>query len=83
MHDITTINGKHVKDPNGWHATLAFKDGNQVTLQLHVASHGYTAGKQDFVLAQATHTPQKMDDTPRGGKNSGKVVWPPKEDLEE
>ncbi|KAF7182863.1 hypothetical protein CNMCM7691_002607 [Aspergillus felis] len=83
VHDTTTIDGKHAKDPKGWHGTFAFKVDNQVHRQYHVASHGYTDGKENFVLKEATHTPEKADGTPRGGKRSGKVVWPAEELLEE
>ncbi|EEQ34592.1 hypothetical protein McanMca71_002445 [Microsporum canis] len=83
LHDTTTIDGKRVKDPKGWHGTFAFKDGGQVKREFHVASHGYTNGKEDFVLKEASHTPQKADNTPRGGKDSGKVVWPQEKFLEE
>ncbi|KAK2762654.1 hypothetical protein FQN54_000827 [Arachnomyces sp. PD_36] len=83
MHETTTIDGKRVKDPKGWHGTFAFKADKQVEREFHVASHGYTSGKEDFVLKEATHTPEKKDGTPRGGKRSGKVVWPSEDLLEE
>ncbi|KAF9885155.1 hypothetical protein FE257_000681 [Aspergillus nanangensis] len=83
MHDTTTIEGKHAKDPRGWHGTFAFKVNDQVEREFHVASHGYTNGKEDFTLRAATHTPEKQDKTPRGGKKSGKVVWPSEALLEE
>lgn len=68
------------KDPNGWHGTFAFKNKEQVEREYHVATHGYTGGKEDFILKEATHTPEKQDSTPRRG---GKVVWPNEDDLEE
>ncbi|EQL27858.1 hypothetical protein BDFG_09338 [Blastomyces dermatitidis ATCC 26199] len=83
MHDTTTVEGKHVKDPKGWHGTFAFKADDQVEREFHVASHGYTNDKEDFVLNEATHTPEKEDKTPRGGRGSGKVVWPAEDLLEE
>ncbi|EFE38191.1 hypothetical protein TRV_07156 [Trichophyton verrucosum HKI 0517] len=83
IHDTTTIEGKHVKDPKGWHGTFAFKNGNHVQQEFHVASHGYTNGKRDFVLKEATHASPKPDNTPRGAKDSGKVVWPQEHHLEE
>lgn len=83
MHDTTTLDGKHVKDPKGWHGTFAFKIDDQVQRSFHVASHGYTEGKENFILKEATHTPEKADVTPRGGRRSGKVVWPTEETLEE
>ncbi|PYI30887.1 hypothetical protein BP00DRAFT_475895 [Aspergillus indologenus CBS 114.80] len=83
LHKTTSMGGKHVEDPKGWHGTFAFKNNDQMERSFHVTSHGYTNGKEDFVLRDATHTPEKWDGTPRGGKNSGKVVWPPEEDLEE
>lgn len=81
LHDTTSVGGgKHAKDPDGWHLTLAFKDNEQDTLGIHVASHGYTSGKDDYVLLKATHRGAKSDDTPR---RSGKVVWPGEAELEE
>ncbi|EEQ87678.1 uncharacterized protein BDCG_02798 [Blastomyces dermatitidis ER-3] len=74
---------RHVKDPKGWHGTFAFKADDQVEREFHVASHGYTNDKEDFVLNEATHTPEKEDKTPRGGRGSGKVVWPAEDLLEE
>ncbi|KAK2758833.1 hypothetical protein FQN54_003525 [Arachnomyces sp. PD_36] len=78
VHDTTTIDGKRGKDPKGWHATFAYKDSDLVEREFHVASHGYTDGKEKFTLTDATHAPEKKDNTPRGGKKSGKVVWPDK-----
>lgn len=48
-----------------------------------MASHGCTNGKEDFTLKEATHTPEKADNTRRGGRSSNKVVWPSEEFLEE
>lgn len=83
IHDTTTIDGKRTKDPQGWHGTFAFKSQSQVEKEFHVASHGYTNGKEQFVLTNATHSKEKIDKTPRGGRNAGKVVWPDESDLEE
>ena len=83
LHNTTSVNGKHVKDPKGWHGTFAFKDEDQVKHEVHVASHGYTNGKEDFRLKEGTHTDEKSDGTPRGGPTSMKVVWPLEADLEE
>ncbi|RMD44834.1 hypothetical protein DV735_g420, partial [Chaetothyriales sp. CBS 134920] len=84
LHDTTSIGGgKHARDPNGWHLTLAFKDKEHEAIGYHVASHGYTAGKNNFTLVRATHGNEKPDDTPRGGRDSGAVVWPKEEDLVE
>ncbi|THC97155.1 hypothetical protein EYZ11_003370 [Aspergillus tanneri] len=83
VRDTTTIEGKHAKDPKGWHGTFAFKTDNQVEREFHVATHGYTSGKENFVLKEATHTPEQQDKTPRGGRRSGKVVWPAEDLLEE
>ncbi|KAM3523123.1 hypothetical protein MY4038_008320 [Beauveria bassiana] len=75
LHNTTSIGGgKHGIDPKGWHLTMAFKDEKQEKKDFHVASHGYTTGKDDYVLKLATHGKAKRDDTPRGRK--GKVVWP-------
>ncbi|KAL1953050.1 hypothetical protein VTO42DRAFT_3722 [Malbranchea cinnamomea] len=59
------------------------KTGDQVDQEFHVASHGYTNGKEDFVLEEVIHTPEKKDSTPRGGAGPGKIVWPPEHLLEE
>lgn len=75
--------GRHVKDPNGWHLIIAFKDQHQEEIGLHVASHSYTNGKDDYTLARATHGGEKRDNTPRGGRRSGKVVWPKESELVE
>jgi hypothetical protein len=50
-----------------------------VKRDFHVATHGYTNGKEDFSLKDATHTPEEKDSTP---KANGKEVWPDWEDLE-
>ena len=83
VHETTTTDGKRVKDPKGWHGTFAYKDNVQMDREFHVASHGYTDGKENFTLTESTHAPEKSDSTPRGGKKSGKVVWPVKGKLEE
>lgn len=83
LHNTTTVDGRHVKDPRGWQGTFAYKDDDQVHREFHIASHGYTNGKEEFTLSEATHTPEKADKTPRGGKRSGKIVWPADEQLEE
>ncbi|KAJ5485475.1 hypothetical protein N7539_005463 [Penicillium diatomitis] len=83
MHNTTTSKSGHVMDPKGWHGTFAFKASDQLLREYHVASHGYTNGKEDFTLKEATHTSEKADNTRRGGPLSDKVVWPPEEFLEE
>ncbi|WQF81933.1 hypothetical protein CDEST_06947 [Colletotrichum destructivum] len=80
IHDTTTLNGRRVKDPNGWHGTFAFKDNDQVHREFHVATHGYTNGKEDFTLKGASHSSEKKDSSMRRG---GKVVWPEEDELEE
>ncbi|KAK2801135.1 hypothetical protein FQN50_007864 [Emmonsiellopsis sp. PD_5] len=45
VHDTTTVEGRHAKDPKGWHCTFAFKADDQAEKEFHVASHGYTNGK--------------------------------------
>ena len=62
---------------------MAFKDKQQEEIGYHVASHGYTSGKDDFTLVKATHGGEKLDKTPRGGRISGKVVWPSEAELVE
>ncbi|OWT43368.1 hypothetical protein VFPPC_17469 [Pochonia chlamydosporia 170] len=83
LHNTTSAGGKHVPDPKGWHVTIAFKTRDQDDREVHVASHGYTIGKDNYTLKEATHTSEKSDSFPRGGKRSGKVVWPGEELLEE
>ncbi|KAM3511246.1 hypothetical protein MY11210_005115 [Beauveria gryllotalpidicola] len=83
LHRTTSIAGKHVLDPDGWHLTMAFKDQELEARGFHVASHGYTNGQQDYVLDHGTHTAAKRDDTPRGPVGSGKVVWPDESELVE
>jgi hypothetical protein len=83
IHNTTTNKGRHVIDPKGWHGTFAFKASDQLLREYHVASHGYTSGKEGFVLKEATHTPEKADNIRRGGPQSDKIVWPPEELLEE
>jgi hypothetical protein len=63
--------------------TFAFKANDQILREYHVASHGYTNDKEDFVLKEATHTPEKADNIRRGGPQSDKVIWPSEEVLEE
>ncbi|KAJ5521272.1 hypothetical protein N7527_005387 [Penicillium freii] len=75
MHNTTTNKGRHVIDTKGWHGTFAFKTSDQLQREYHVASHGYTNDKEDFVLKEATHTREKADNIRRGGPNSEKVVW--------
>lgn len=83
IHDTTTILGRHQKDPQGWHGTFAYKDASNVIRELHESAHGYTTGKDDFTLKEATATLAKKDSTPRGGPKSGKIVWPVEADLVE
>ncbi|RAL00787.1 uncharacterized protein BO80DRAFT_382110, partial [Aspergillus ibericus CBS 121593] len=83
LHKTTSNKGRHIIDPRDWHGTFAFKGSDQVSREYHVASHGYTNGKEDLTLTEATHTPEKPDNTCRGGPESDKVVWPPIEFLDE
>lgn len=83
LHDTTSVNGQHVKDPRGWRGTFAFKFADRTQKDFHVASHGYTGSNEDFVLSDATHTAEKPDATPRGRPKSKKVVWPREKGLEE
>lgn len=69
-----------MKDPKGWHGTFSFKNEDQVERQFHVTSHGYTNGKEDFHLKEASHTPEKKDEAL---KSNAKVVWPENSELEE
>ncbi|KAF5855993.1 hypothetical protein ETB97_008112 [Aspergillus alliaceus] len=48
IHDTTSINGIHQKDPLGPHVTLCYKDENQLLQDTHVASHGYVIGKDNL-----------------------------------
>ncbi|KAF2227266.1 hypothetical protein BDZ85DRAFT_1356 [Elsinoe ampelina] len=80
IHNTTSINGAHQKDPNGWHATFAFKNSDQSDRVVHVTAHGYTAGQDDFELKEAKYFDEKEDSSRRG---SGKEVWPSASDLVE
>ncbi|KAJ0418187.1 hypothetical protein BJY00DRAFT_315236 [Aspergillus carlsbadensis] len=83
LHMTTSHGGKHIPDPIGWHCTIAFKSEDQITRAYHVTSHGYTKGKDDFSLAQAIHSEEKPDNTPRGNPKAKRVVWPPEHELQE
>lgn len=83
IHNTTSAGGKHNTDPKGWHVTIAFKTRDQVAREVHVASHGYTISKDNYTLLEGTHMPEKSDSFPRGGKDSGKVIWPSEDLLEE
>lgn len=86
IHNTTSAGGKHTlhtTDPKGWHVTIAFKTRDQAAREVHVASHGYTISKDNYTLLEGTHAPEKSDSFPRGGKGSGKVVWPSEDLLEE
>lgn len=69
------------RTPRAGMELLPTKDSVQMDREFHVASHGYTDGKENFTLTESTHAPEKSDSTPRGGKKSGKVVWPVKEGV--
>ncbi|KAB8276401.1 hypothetical protein BDV30DRAFT_235852 [Aspergillus minisclerotigenes] len=56
LHGTTSIKGRRIKDPKGWHGTFAFKSEDQLLRQYHVASHGYTNSKEEYILQEATHT---------------------------
>ncbi|RDA88821.1 hypothetical protein CP532_5515 [Ophiocordyceps camponoti-leonardi (nom. inval.)] len=75
---IRNAAGRHVIDPKGWHITMAFKDKDQELFGTHMTSHGYTSGKDDFILEEAVCRQEKPDETPRA---EGKVVWPKDEEL--
>lgn len=74
LHGTTSIKGRRIKDPKGWHGTFAFKSEDQLLRQYHVASHWYTNSKEEYILQEAMHTPEKADDTPRGRPDEEKVV---------
>ncbi|PVH93026.1 hypothetical protein DM02DRAFT_542361 [Periconia macrospinosa] len=78
IHDTTVVNGKRIKDPKGFHGTFAYKTEQQTGDETHVTGHGYTTGKDNFILREAVHTSEKKDDTLR---NADKVVWPPEKQL--
>ncbi|PTU19346.1 hypothetical protein P175DRAFT_0558910 [Aspergillus ochraceoroseus IBT 24754] len=69
VHDTTSINGIHQKDPLGPHVTLCYKDENQLLHGTHVASHGYVRGKDDIGFVSERQQ----------GK---KTVWPSEKELE-
>ncbi|KAJ5475335.1 hypothetical protein N7539_008401 [Penicillium diatomitis] len=80
VHDTTSINGMHQKDPLGPHVTLCYKDKNQLLQGTHVASHGYVRGKDDIGFVRATHTGEKSDSARR--QQGKKTVWPSENELE-
>ncbi|KAE8166058.1 hypothetical protein BDV40DRAFT_296870 [Aspergillus tamarii] len=73
VHDTTTINGKHQKDPMGDHVTLCYKDEEQLRKGTHVASHGYVKDWETLEFDHATHHDEKPDST---RKKRGGAVWP-------
>ncbi|KAJ9256503.1 hypothetical protein DTO207G8_2506 [Paecilomyces variotii] len=79
VHDTTSINGMHQKDPLGPHVTLCYKDENQLIHGTHVASHGYVTEKETLEFVRATHAGEKADSTKR---QKGKEVWPSENELE-
>jgi hypothetical protein len=81
-HNTTTVNDRHVQDPDGWHVTFCYKDNTQVASEKHTACHGYIPAKIDYMLVKATNTGEKPDATLKGIKVV-KEVWPLFEDLEE
>lgn len=70
------MGGEYVKDPNGWHATIAYKDRELERRGFSITAHGYTYGQQSFTLRKAIPDPPQRDDAKRGGKNSKKILWP-------
>ncbi|KAG5931393.1 hypothetical protein E4U53_001800 [Claviceps sorghi] len=78
LHRTTLVKGQVMKDK--WHGTFSFKDKNQEKRNCHVTTHGYTEGRDDFILKEAIHMPEKPDDTI---KADGKVVWPAENKMEE
>jgi len=67
----------------GLHATFAFKFDDQVERKFHSIAYGYTYGKEDFTLREATLLPEEPDWAPRAGESSGEIVWPEEQELEE
>ncbi|KAG7110478.1 hypothetical protein HYQ44_010868 [Verticillium longisporum] len=81
IHNTTKIHGKYQKDPKGPHATLCYKDQNQVESGTHVASHGYVRSMADWTYVSATHHPEKPDSVKKANRKD--EIWPPSEDLRE
>lgn len=86
MHNTTIGEGGRQPDPKGYHGTIAFKGPEHLQKFLHVTAHGYTGGKEDFLLKYSLHGEEKSDETPRTPRRTSrgiieKVVWPKKEDL--
>lgn len=73
MHDTTKLNGKYQKDPLGAHVTLCYKTEAHLRRGTHVASHGYVKSMADWTYKNATHDPEKLDDTK---KRNGEEIWP-------
>ncbi|KAL4981355.1 hypothetical protein BDW68DRAFT_196640 [Aspergillus falconensis] len=80
IHDTTSINGVHQKDPLGPHVTLCYKDEDQLLRGTHVASHGYVHGKDNLGFVRATHAGEKADTAKR--QQGKKTVWPSENELE-
>ncbi|KAK9238401.1 hypothetical protein V1525DRAFT_387647 [Lipomyces kononenkoae] len=78
-HPTTSREGRHERDPLGWHVTLCFKDEAHLSSGTHIASHGYVKGRGDLTFVQATHAGEKPDSHLR---IRGKPVWPSEEELE-
>ncbi|EGC45348.1 conserved hypothetical protein [Histoplasma capsulatum var. duboisii H88] len=63
----------YMKDPKGLHLTICFKNAEQLTNNTHIASHGYVTDRSKTFIHEATHTPEKEDQTK---KDNGLDVWP-------
>ncbi|KAG5295619.1 hypothetical protein I7I50_08435 [Histoplasma capsulatum G186AR] len=63
----------YMKDPKGLHLTICFKNAEQLTNNTHIASHGYVTDRSKTFIHEATHTPEKEDETK---KDNGLDVWP-------
>jgi hypothetical protein len=79
VHDTTSINDIHQKDPLGPHVTLCYKDEDQLLRGTHAASHGYVSGKDNLDFVRATHDGEKADLAKR--QQGKKTVWPSEEEL--
>ncbi|KAJ5146535.1 uncharacterized protein N7515_001099 [Penicillium bovifimosum] len=81
-HNTTTIKGKTVLDPKGWHLTFCYKDARQLRRKTHTACHGYAKDAFSWDLVESTHAGRKPDSVKaRNSKYSS--VWPGPEELDE
>ncbi|KAF9768818.1 hypothetical protein IL306_013832 [Fusarium sp. DS 682] len=69
VHDMSTIDGKRLKDPRGAHITLSYKTKDSKGRDTHVSSHGYVRDLETLELSEAIQMKEKRDSSKkRGGR---------------